>query len=177
MGARGLTSAAALVGALALGGCGEGQGDPGTPTAETRAVVRRVNDGDTLRTADGARVRLVQIDAPELDADCYGVAARRELTRLVPPGTRVVLVRDPALDDRDAYGRLLRYVLVDGENVNVELVRRGAASPYFFRQQRGRFAGELLRAVEAARAAPVGYWRACPRAELDPSVGSVTGRR
>ena len=52
----------------------------------------------------------------------------------MPKATRVRLVRDPSLDDHDRYGRLLRYVLVDDTDVNLELVRRGAASPYFFRK-------------------------------------------
>jgi endonuclease YncB( thermonuclease family) len=77
-------------------------------------------------------VRLVQIDAPELgEGECYAPESRRELERLAPPGTRIEIAADPALDDVDRYGRLLRYVLVDETNVNIELVRRGAATPYF----------------------------------------------
>jgi len=84
-------------------------------------------------------------------------------------------VRDPGLDQKDAYGRLLRYVVSAGRNVNLELVREGAASPYFFRKQRGRYAGALLDAVEEARAEKRGYWAACPRAELNTGIGSITG--
>ena len=98
------------------------------------AVVAYVNDGDTLRTTSGRRVRLVQIDAPELHGDCYGKAALAALRRLAPKGARITLVRDPALDATDRYGRQLRYVFVSGTNVNVALVRQGAASPYFFRE-------------------------------------------
>ena len=64
-----------------------------------------------------------------------------------------MLVRDPALDGTDRYGRQLRYVFVYGTNVNVALVREGAASPYFFHDERGRYAPLLLAAVEKARAA------------------------
>jgi len=136
-----------------------------------------VNDGDTLTLRGGAKVRLVQVDAPELTSDCYGRAAQRALVALVPQGTRVRLVRDPALDDTDRYGRLLRYVLVGDTDVNVELVRRGAASPYFFRNERGEHAGELLDAVDAARDERAGYWGACPAAKLNTGLGSITGRR
>jgi micrococcal nuclease len=150
------------------------------PTEEDRfggelAVVERVVDGDGLRLADGRQVRLLQIDAPELKDDCYGRDALRELLALAPQGTRVALVGDPALDDRDDYGRLLRYVLVDGRNLNIELVARGAASPYYFRGDRGRHAAALDDAAEAARAAGRGYWGACPLARLEPGRGSVTG--
>ena len=135
----------------------------------------RVNDGDTLTLRSGAKIRLVQIDAPELISDCHGRAWGRALAALTPGGTRVRLVRDPSLDARDEHGRLLRYVIADRRNVNIELVRRGAASPYFFRGRRGRHAAALLRAVAAARKYRRGYWRACPGARLDTRIGSVTG--
>ncbi len=140
-----------------------------------QATVAVVNDGDTLRTTSGLRVRLVQIDAPELHGDCYGKAALAALRRLAPPGTRISLERDPALDAVDRYGRRLRYVFVGETNVNVELVSRGAASPYFFRGDRGRYARRLLDAVDEARSTGRGLWGACPAARLDPRRGSVTG--
>jgi micrococcal nuclease len=134
-----------------------------------------VVDGDGLRLVDGREVRLLQIDAPELGEDCYGRDALRELIVLAPQGTEVRLEGDAQLDDRDAYGRLLRYVLVDGQNVNVELVARGAASPYYFRGDRGRHAGALDAAVAAARETGRGFWAVCPDARLQPTRGSVTG--
>lgn len=148
----------------------------GRPASDGAAVVERVNDGDTLTLTSGAKVRLVQIDAPELETDCYGRTALKALLALAPRGTHVTLAADPSLDDRDAYGRLLRYVFVRGENVNVALVREGAASPYFFRNTRGRYAGELLGAADEARAAGRGFWAACPGARLSPGLGSITGR-
>ncbi len=67
----------------------------------------------------------------------------------------------PRLDRVDFYGRLLQYAQVKGMNVNIELVRRGAATPYFFDRDRGKHAGELLSAVSSARTAKRGMWRAC----------------
>jgi micrococcal nuclease len=167
-----------LVAALAAGCRTDRQTDTtATPGQSTTSVVEWVNDGDTLTLTSGAKVRLVQVDAPELETDCYGRPALKALIVLAPKGTRVRLVRDRGLDDRDRYGRLLRYVFVGSENVNVALVRNGAASPYFFRNERGRYAGELLDAVAEARTAHRGYWGACPRAELDTGLGSITGRR
>jgi len=120
-------------------------------------------------------VRLVQIDAPELETECYGQAARRALARLTPAGTRIGLERDPALDDVDRYGRILRYVVAAGRNVNVALVAEGAAVPYFFRNGRGHHAARLLAAARAARARRAGLWAACPRARLEPALGALTG--
>ena len=107
-------------------------------------------------------MRLVQVDAPELgEGECFAHESKRELERLVPPGTSVELERDRILDDVDRYGRLLRYVMRETRNVNVQLVRRGAATPYFFHGDRGRHAAELLAAVDEARRARRGMWGAC----------------
>ncbi len=130
--------------------------------------VALIADGDTLRLTDGRRIRLVQIDAPEPGSECFGNEAARSLAELVPPGSEVELERDPALDDRDRFGRLLRYVSSEGENLNVALVEGGAAAPYFFRGERGRYADELLEAAEAARTDKRGLWGKCPAARLHP---------
>lgn len=124
----------------------------------------------------GARVRLVQIDAPEAGSECYSAASTRELARLAPPGSRVVLEIDPALDRVDRFGRLLRYLRAGSQNLNVELVRRGAATPYFYGGDRGKHAGALLAAVSAARAAKRGMWRAC-RVSWAPDAPVETRRR
>jgi endonuclease YncB( thermonuclease family) len=160
---------------LVAAGCTGGDPSPEPSAGGVTATVTRVDDGDTLTLANGAKVRLLQVDAPELTADCYGRQALRALEVLVPSGTRVRLVPDRDLDDHDRYGRLLRYVFVGDTDVNLELVRRGAASPYFFRNDRGAHAGELLDAVEEARDERAGYWGACPGAKLDPGLGSITG--
>jgi micrococcal nuclease len=143
---------------VALAGCASSS----TGGATGSAVVKRIGDGDTLDVRGGLRVRLVQIDAPELgEGECFARESKRELERLAPPGTPVELERDRTLDDVDRYGRLLRYVVRETRNVNVELVRRGAATPYFFRGGRGGHAGELLAALDEARRARRGMWGAC----------------
>jgi micrococcal nuclease len=158
--------------AAALVGCAQ----PGPEEERTSAIVSRVGDGDTLDVRSGARVRLVQIDAPELGAgECYAREARRELERLVPPGSRIELEADARLDDADRYGRRLRYVHTTERNVNVVLVHRGAAVPYFRRGEKGRYADDLLRAVEDARRARRGMWGACRVSWL--SDRAVTTRR
>lgn len=170
-------AAASFLAMLATAGCGGpgGTTEPASSASSGSGIVAYVNDGDTLRLTDGRKVRLLQIDAPELHGDCYGKAALTALERLAPEGTRVTLERDPRLDARDGYGRLLRYLFVEGRNVNLEVVREGAASPYFYKRQRGRYADDLLDAVALAQSEKHGYWGACPRAELNPGVGSITG--
>ena len=125
------------------------------------SLVERIIDGDTLVVRGGAHVRLLQIDAPESGEECYAAASTRELVRLAPPGSRVVLEADARLDRVDRYGRLLRYVRTGDTNVNLVLVRRGAATPWFYDGERGRYASQLLAAVGSARANRRGMWGAC----------------
>jgi micrococcal nuclease len=149
----------------------------GASTGSEVAVVASVYDGDTLTLTNGRRVRLLQIDTPELGSgECYSRSARTALIALAPPGKKVVLEADPALDRVDRYGRLLRYVKRNGVNVNLELTRRGAAAPYFYRGDRGRYADGLMQAVQSAKSAKRGLWRACPRTALDPFRAVATGQ-
>lgn len=143
-----------VVGLLLLLGCTatESAGDPSPSTSDGRPAtstaptapitptdqpapqpggatwsVLDVVDGDTLRVAgpDGEeRVRLIGINAPELDECFHGRAT--ELLRELVGGREVVLVRDES--DTDRFGRLLRFVdTTDGVDVGAELVRTGAA--------------------------------------------------
>src|SRR4051794_19506968 len=134
----------------------------GAADAKDTQRIEAVVDGDTLTLVDGTRVRLVQIDTPELGTgECYSRAASNALRRLAPPGTNVSLERDPTLDGIDRYGRLLRYVRRGSTNVNLELVRQGAATVWFYDGARGRYAAQLLAAARDARARGRGLWGAC----------------
>jgi micrococcal nuclease len=130
----------------------------------------------TLR--NGQRVRLVQIDTPEIyfGTECYGPQASATTKRLLPPGTRVRLYPEPTTDRVDQYGRLLRYIVrvKDGRNVNVQLVRVGAAAPYFYRGRRGKYAALLERLALRARAKKLGLWGRCPHTPYDPNRGVNT---
>jgi endonuclease YncB( thermonuclease family) len=139
------------------------------------AVVERVLDGDTIDLVDGRRIRLVQIDSPEKGSECFGNEATAFARRLLPPGTEVRVEQDPALDQVDSFGRRLAYVWKDDEDVNVTLVREGAAGVWFYDGRRGRHSSELLDAAERARADQKGLWAACPLARFDPNDSLATG--
>ena len=144
-------------------------------SSSSGAVVARVIDGDTIELLGGQRVRLVQIDTPEKHEECYGDAASAVTGRLLPPGTRVRIEQDPGLDQVDRYRRKLAYVWKGDEDVNVTLVREGAAGVWFYGGIRGRHASELLRATEQARAERKGLWAACPLARFDPLDSMSSG--
>ncbi len=169
----------ASVGEPAGPGPGEGLGPPPAAAAQS-GFVRTIVDGDTIDVRVGGkvvRVRLLQIDAPEVHSgvECWGREASAAIARLLPPGTAVTLYADPALDRSDRYGRALRYVFRGSTNVNVLMVARGDAAPYFYRGERGRYAAGLERVALAARRARLGLWGACPGAVYDPARALDTG--
>jgi micrococcal nuclease len=123
-----------------------------------------VADGDTITVAiDGVdeRVRLIGIDAPELHnpRECFAQEAADHAARVLS-GNSVRLEADPSQDDRDRYGRLLRYVfLPDGSNVNAGLVASGVAYEYTY-DDPYRYQ-ELFRADQrSAEAEGIGVWSA-----------------
>jgi endonuclease YncB( thermonuclease family) len=139
------------------------------------AVVARVIDGDTIELVGGQRVRLVQIDTPEKRVECYGDEASALTQRLIPAGTHVRIEQDPKLDQVDRYRRKLAYVWKGDENVNVTLVRDGAAGVWFFDRRRGRYAEDLLRAGGQAKSDGKGLWGACPLALFNPMRSMSSG--
>jgi len=92
-------------------------------------LVERVVDGDTIKLADGTRVRYIGIDTPETVRPNHPVEfmghEASDFNRDLVEGKRVRLEYDVAR--RDKYGRTLAYVYLDTLFVNAELVRRGLA--------------------------------------------------
>jgi endonuclease YncB( thermonuclease family) len=138
-------------------------------SATTAIIISKVYDGDTVTLNTGERVRLLQIDTPELSSsECYGNEARAALVLLLNNKTGITLKEDPQLDKVDRFGRLLRYVFVGKTNVNLKMVEMGAAAPYFYRGDKGLYSNQILKAAEKAKAAKRGLWKACPGTRLTP---------
>jgi len=154
----------------------------GSAGAAPNATYRidHVTDGDTVVLRNGQKIRLVQIDTPEVyfGTECYGPQASETTKRLLPEGVRVTLLPEPATDRVDQYGRLLRYVIraSDGVDVNIRLVAVGAAAPYFYAGRRGMYANRLDALAKRARARHLGLWGECPRTPYDPYRGVETQR-
>jgi endonuclease YncB( thermonuclease family) len=91
----------ALFAVLALSRCASS-----ALAAQPAYRIDHVSDGDTVVLRNGQRVRLVQIDTPEVffGRECYGRAASLRTKTLLPPGTRVRLLPEPATDRVDRYG-------------------------------------------------------------------------
>lgn len=125
---------------------------------EQTVLVRRVIDGDTFEidlkdesATDGGknyRVRMLGIDTPEKyqsnklekDVERSGQDKKTiqklgqlasEFTKDLIDKKEVVLVPEPNYEDKDKYGRLLRYVyLKDGTFVNKKIIEEGFANAY-----------------------------------------------
>lgn len=131
-----------------------GSNTTGTMPAGEDATVVRVIDGDTIEVSlDGQieSVRYVGINTPERDEPCYADA--REANLALVGGETVRLVRDET--NRDRFGRLLRYIYVDGVFVEEELVRGGFAEAVLYEPD-DRHYDDLLALEREAAAAGLG---------------------
>lgn len=133
---------------------------------EVRALVVGVTDGDTITVVmEGDppglnyEVRYLGLDAPPNTASVpWGVAAF-EVNRKLITGKVVRLERDQS--DVDDEGRLLRYVYVNDEFLNVALVEQGLARADVTEPDT-RFQAEILEAEQRARTAKLGLWGSPP---------------
>jgi len=111
-----------------------------------------VNDGDTLTCLDESnqqqKVRLAEIDAPELSQD-FGKVSREALATMVF-GKTVEVVDD----GKDRYGRWIGHLTVNGIDVNRQMVATGNAWHYAAYSH-----DDSLAALQAqAQAQKVGLW-------------------
>jgi len=136
--------------------------------------IKRVIDGDTFETENGLKVRLLGVDTPEkyeskkLDSDAERTAQDKETIKKLGElaseyaaklvlNKRVKLVPEPNHEDKDRYGRLLRYVyLEDGTDVNKKMIADGYA--YAFRNYKISRLDEFIEAERQARLGKRGLW-------------------
>jgi endonuclease YncB( thermonuclease family) len=147
----------------------------GLMPAEGALKVIKIYDGDTVTMADGMKIRLLQIDAPELaEGECYADKAKATLVSLLAKKGTIRLKADPVSASFDRYGRALRYIFVGNLNVNLEMVKLGAAAPYFYQGEKGKYSTAMLKAAEAAKLYKVGLWKDCPGTKLTPTQAITT---
>ena len=89
------------------------------------AKVVRVIDGDTFVIETGERVRVLGINAPEMKT-FYGEPAKEHLLAMIE-GKTVDLEPDHISKDKDVFGRLLRYVILDRVDIDKKMVTDGYA--------------------------------------------------
>ena len=144
------------------GGAGGGGRDPKPRKDHVRVV--SVTDGDTIkvRFPSGRRrdVRLIGIDTPEVygGTECGGPQASRSLKRKLHRGTRVFIISDRSQDNRDRYGRLLRYVEKRDKDMNKLQIRRGWAHVYVYGSNPFKRVEKYRKAQRAANQRNLGAW-------------------
>lgn len=123
--------------------------------------VKRVIDGDTVILQDDTRVRLIGIDAPEIEnknyahrGEPFGEEAKKILKEWVE-GKTVELRAGP--EKKDRYDRRLAYLyLEDHSLINRRLIEVGAAKAY--RKFPHPFQAEFIRAEADAKNQKLGLW-------------------
>ena len=137
------------------------------------ARVIAIADGDTLTVLDASntqhKIRLAGIDAPE-KRQAWGERARQFLGERVHQ--RLVQIE---VGKKDRYGREVGKVMLDGEDINLALVRSGLAWHYraYEREQPPDERASYAEAERWARSQRQGLWRdAHPVAPWDFRKGS-----
>jgi endonuclease YncB( thermonuclease family) len=124
--------------------------------------VTRVIDGDTVEVRIGptkTTIRLVGIDAPETSkakrepGQPFSQSATKHLAGLVL--NKTVTVKEYG---RDRYGRILGVVLLNGTDINLEMVKAGLAEVYRGVPAPGFKNEPYLNAEKDARQAGKGMW-------------------
>lgn len=168
-----------------------------TPVARGLTVtVTEVTDGDTIdiqyQNGTSDTVRLLGVDTPEVyggndptefegvpdsnaGSSCLSTEGDEasEYAKQTLSGKTIQLKLDSQSDGRGSYGRLLAYIIVDGQNFNYQLVSQGYARVYDSEfEQSERF----YSAESSAQDSTTGVWQ-CRNVETETSTGeeSKTG--
>jgi len=136
----------------------------GLPLDSGSFVVTRVVDGDTIVvTTPGTteKVRLIGVDTPETvdprrPVQCFGKEAS-DFTKTLLNNKSVHLEADPSQDNRDKYGRLLRYVFLGNINVGEKIIAEGYGHEYTYRLPY-KYQTAFKNAERLARESKKGLW-------------------
>lgn len=130
--------------------------------------VVKVVDGDTIHVNINGiveKIRLIGINTPETvdprkPVECFGPEASSRAKDLLQ-SKQVYLEKDQSQQDRDRYGRLLRYVTTkDGLFYNKEIIRQGYANEYTYKYPY-KYQQEFMQAESIARQEKLGLWGEC----------------
>lgn len=120
----------------------------------------KIYDGDTIGAAvDGRfeKIRLLGIDAPEMDQRPWGKKSRECLIALISDAaSKISLEYD--IERRDKYGRILAYIWTeDRKMLNEEMMKNGCAVLFTF-PPNVRYAERLRAAQKKAQEQKAGLW-------------------
>jgi micrococcal nuclease len=148
-----------------------------TETSESKIVFYQVTDvidGDTIKVSLDDKqetVRLVNMNTPETvdprkTVECLGEEASKKMEKLVL-GKNVSLEIDETQNERDQYGRLLRFVYLEDEtDVGLEMIKLGYAESTPYGSSPHQYIGLYDKAQEKAKEQELGLWN--PEACIEP---------
>lgn len=127
--------------------------------------VIKVIDGDTIEVHLNnkiEKVRLLGLNTPESvdprkKLECFGIEASEKLNEILY-GKIVRLEADSNYQDRDKFGRLLRYVFVDGENINQRIIAEGYGFEYTYNRIPYKYQKEFKVSQMDAEIKNIGLW-------------------
>lgn len=129
-------------------------------------IVEKVVDGDTLWCTfedRSTKIRLLAVDAPENTFgknECYADEATQWLSNKVLD-KKITLQYDKDEPTYGHYNRLLAYIILDGENINFELIKNGYARA-LTKYPIHRYSIEIIQGLEKnAKEENAGLWRVC----------------
>lgn len=113
-------------------------------------IVTKIIDGDTVIVEGGESVRLLGIDCDERGKECYTPAKKRIDELLL--GKIVELEKEK--EDRDQYDRQLRWIFLDGKNINAQMVEEGYCVARFYGES--KYKEEIQKAEREAIMGEIG---------------------
>lgn len=139
-------------------------------TFDEQVEIAAIIDGDTILLKDERFVRLIGINAPELNkdkppAEPLAKEAKEVLGEIIGKSTTLKLAFDG--QRRDRYQRLLAHAFTEDRNIQQALLERGLASHIFFPPNK-RFQKCYADAEKQARENNTGIWQV-PRYQTHPA--------
>lgn len=141
-----------------------------SPKINQEVFVKKVIDGDTVETDKGEKIRYLGINAPE-----KGQPFSSESTQ---KNSDLVLNKSIELEfdvqTKDRYGRTLAYVFINGDFINLEMVKNGLAVSETI-QPNVKYQEQILAAQKEARENCLGIWKGIckPNSDSSKSHGCV----
>lgn len=117
-------------------------------------LVLRAVDGDTIELSNGEKVRFSGINTPE-KGECFYQQAKDQTNKLL---TNKTIYLEHDFTDKDKYDRILRYVILNDENINILLVEQGYAKVYDKYKDDTKLYEELKEHEQIAISKKLGVW-------------------
>ncbi len=127
--------------------------------------VTRVIDGDTIELNTSEKVRFLGINTPEKGETFY-VEAKERLEKLVL-NKKIYMEKDKETCDK--YGRLLRYVYLEDDMVNLKMIEEGYATVYIIKPN-DAYERLFKNAEEVAMNSRQGMWSLVSEGKCSPCI-------